>query len=164
MTAPAPEGGFDYGQLLTDITDYVQQTALFDSVQSFELDGNIGHFVAAVFPASDALEPVEGLSGINVTSLRVTFIVRLYLAVSQQTPDVIDPKMVNATATIMRKFNGRFTFGETVYAIDLLGESGIKLSARAGYLKVGSPDAPALYRIMDITVPVLLADVWPQVR
>jgi hypothetical protein len=159
-----PEGGFDYGQLLTDITDYCGRTGLFDSVQSFELDGNIGQFVAAVFPAGPAMEPVEGLSGTNVTSLRVTFVIRLYLAVSQQTPDVIDPKMVNATAVIMRKFNEGFTFTETIYGIDILGEQGVKLAAHCGYLKVGSPEGSALYRIMDITVPVLLANVWQQVR
>jgi hypothetical protein len=158
------EGGFDYGQLLTDIVDYCARTALFDSVQAFELDGNIGQFVAAVFPAPGAIEPVEGLSGVNVTSLRVTFTIRLYLAVAQQTPDVVDPKMMHATATIMQAFNGAFTFGETVYAIDLLGEQGVRLSANCGYMKVGAPEVSALYRIMDITVPVLLANVWPQVR
>lgn len=160
----APEGGFDYGQLMIDITDYVSQTGLFDSVQKFELDGNPGQFVAAVFPAPLALEPVEGLSGVNITSLRVTFIIRLYLAVSQQTPDVIDPKMMHATATIMQKFNGGFTFGESIYGVDVLGEQGVRLSSNCGYMKVGSTDPSALYRIMDITVPLLLANIWPQVR
>jgi hypothetical protein len=133
-------------------------------VQSFELTGNIGQFVAAVFPAPEAIEPVEGLSGTNVTSLRVAFIIRLYLSVSQQTPDVVDPRMMHATATIMQAFNQGFTFTETVYAVDLLGEQGVRLSAHCGYMKVGSPEGSALYRIMDITVPVLLTNVWQQVR
>lgn len=159
-----PEGGFDYGQLLTDITDYCGRTGLFDSVQAFELDGNIGQFVAAVFPAGPAMEPVEGLSGVNVTSLRVTFVIRLYLAVSQQTPDVVDPKMMHATSTLMQRFSEGFTFTETIYAVDILGEQGVKLTAHAGYMKVGSPEGTSLYRIMDITVPLLLANVWQQVR
>jgi len=160
----APEGGFDYGQLLTDIADYLGRTGLFDSVQAFELDGNIGQFVAAVFPHPNAVEPVAEISGQAATSVRVAFVVRLYLSVAQQTPDVVDPKMVNATAVIMKFFNGGFTFGETVYEVDIFGSCGMKLDAHAGYMKVGAPDGAAQYRTMDITVPVLLDDVWPQVR
>lgn len=159
-----PEGGFDWGQLQIDIVDLVSRLGLFDSVQSFELTGNIGQFVAAVFPHPDALAPLPGLSGLNTTSTRVTFIVRIYLAVSMQTPDTIDPRALNAAALIMRRFNEGFTFGETVYEVALTGEQGLALSATAGYLKVGSPDASALYRIIDITVPILLGDVWNQVR
>lgn len=159
-----PEGGFDYGQLLIDITDYVAQTALFDSVQAFELDGNIGQFVAAVFPHPRAVEPIPELSGQDVTSIRVCFIIRIYVAVATQLPDVIDPKALNATALIMRKFNGGFTFGETIFSVDVLGGWGISLDAHASYMKVGSPEASALYRTIDITVPLLLEDVWTQQR
>jgi len=160
----APEGGFAYETLINDIVSYLEQTALFDSVQAFELDGNVGHFVAAVFPAPDAIDPVAGLSGTNVTSLRVQFIVRLYFSTAQQTPDVVDPKVINATALIMRKFNEGFTFTESIYAIDLLGEKSQGVVAKCGYMKVGSPEASAQYRIMDILVPILLADVWTQAR
>lgn len=159
-----PEGGFSWAQLQTDIVDYVAQLGMFDSVQNFELTGNIGQFVAAVFPDPEAITPVAGLSGTNVTSLCVQFVVRIYMAASVANPDVIDPRALNAAAVIMRKFNEGFTFTETVYSIDLLAAFSGGVKAHAGYVKVGSPDASALYRVIDIAVPVLLTDVWQQER
>lgn len=160
MTTPV----FDYAQFQADVIAVVARLKLFDSVQSFELDGNIGQFVAAVFPHPNAITPLPELSGQNVTSVRVAFIIRLYLAVSAQTPDVIDPPVLNATALIMQQFNAGFTFQETVFEVDLLGAYGMALDAHAGYLKVGGPGGSSQYRTMDITVPVILADIWDQAR
>lgn len=160
MTTPV----FDYAQFQADIIAVVARLKLVDSVQSFELDGNIGQFVAAVFPHPNAITPLPELSGQDVTSVRVAFIIRLYLAVSQQTPDVIDPAVLNATALIMQQFNAGFTFQETVFEVDLLGAYGMALDAHASYLKVGGPGGSSLYRTMDITVPVILADIWDQAR
>lgn len=160
----SPEAGFNWAQFQTDIIDYVSRLGLFDSVQNFELTGNIGQFVAAVFPDPEALTPVAGLSGTNVTSLCLQFVVRIYIQASVVNPDVIDPRALNAAAIIMRKFNEGFTFTETIYAIDLLGEKTAGLRAVAGYAKVGSPGGSALYRIVDIRVPVLLTDIWQQER
>lgn len=160
----APEGGFDFGQLQTDLADYCGRTGLFESVQLFELDGNVGQFVAAVFPAPNAVDLLPNLSGQGVMSVRVSFVIRLYYAAAQQTPDVIDPKVINAAAKVMKDLCGGFTFTESIYGIDILGEQGQKLSATAGYIKVGSPDNSANYRVIDIRVPVLLADVWTVTR
>lgn len=159
-----PEAGFNWAQFQIDIIDYVSRLGMFDSVQNFELTGNVGQFVAAVFPDPEALTPVAGLSGTNVTSLCVQFVVRVYIQASAANPDVIDPRALNAAALIMRKFNEGFTFTESIYAIDLLGEKSAGLRAVAGYAKIGSPDGSVLYRIIDIRVPILLADVWQQAR
>ena len=43
--------------------------------------------------------------------------------------------------------------------VDLLGQAGVPLSARAGYLEM---DDGAVYRVVTLTVPVLVNDLWSQ--
>lgn len=103
-------------------------------------------------------EPARGASGLAATTLALTFAVRLYAALPQIANDALDPAMVDALDALLSGYSGDFTLGGAIRNIDLLGEFGTPLSWESGYQKLGARD----YRVMTITVPVVINDVWEQ--
>jgi hypothetical protein len=117
---------------------------------------------AAVWVAD--IEPISGAagSGLANTSARVIFTVRIYSNMLKEPQDMIDPQLMRAVSSIMRRYHDDFDFGLTdlVRNVDLLGMFGVKLKAITGYLEQDG----TMFRIADITVPVIVNDVWPQVN
>lgn len=107
-----------------------------------------------------SLEPIELASGLTTTSARIIFTVRVYSILRTEQSDRIDRDMWQAASNLMRRYHDDFDFGGVIRNVDLLGTYGVKLGAVAGYL----PVADGEYRIIDITVPCLINDVWPQVQ
>lgn len=98
-------------------------------------------------------------SGLASSSGLLTLNVRLYTSMLAEPQDAIDPNLLAACSDLMGAYSGDFDLGGTVRCVDLLGMTGTALSARAGYLDV----AGKLYRVMTITLPLIINDVWEQV-
>jgi len=100
-------------------------------------------------------------SGLNVTSLRVTFNVRLQTPMLEDPEDDIDPELVSAAVSVMAGYAGGFTLSEIeadgidVRAIDIRGMSGAAMTAPFGYLNHDGK----VYRAVVITVPIIINDV-----
>jgi len=97
-------------------------------------------------------------SGLAATTVRVEWRLRLYTSMLMQPPDRIDPDLLRATTYLMAAYSFGFTLGGLVRSVDLLGEAGLPLQAQAGYLPIDK----AMYRIMDITLPVIINDAFTQ--
>jgi hypothetical protein len=106
----------------------------------------------------EQIGPARGGSGLNSTSTRLALYVRLYTPLWQQEPDTIDPALMEALDWLMAAYSGDFTLGGLVRQVDLLGTYGDPLSARAGYLSEGGAE----YRVMTITLPLIVNDLWNQ--
>lgn len=98
-------------------------------------------------------------SGLASTSARVVLFLRIYSSAEAAPMDEIDPRVTVATDALMRAYVGDFTLGGLVRQVDVRGEHGIDLEARAGYLE--SRDG-ALMRVMTITLPLIVNDLWPE--
>jgi hypothetical protein len=72
--------------------------------------------------------------------------------------DAIDPAMLDAVDLLCGAYSAGFTLGGALRSIDLLGTYGAPLSAKAGYLTQDSK----LYRVMTITLPCIVNDLWTQ--
>ncbi len=107
----------------------------------------------------DSVEPARASSGLATTTIRLGLNVRVYASMLSEPQDAIDPAVVKAVDALLAAYSGDFTLGGVVRAVDLLGSVGTPLSARAGYLTQDSK----LYRVMTITVPLIVNDVWEQV-
>ena len=83
-----------------------------------------------------SIESVGAISGLDISSGRIVFIVRLYQNMLKESPDTIDPVMLKATSDIMRRYHDDFDFEGLIRNVDLLGSAGIRLSAQAGYLDI----------------------------
>jgi hypothetical protein len=72
--------------------------------------------------------------------------------------DDIDLNLALATHAVMSAITGDFTLGGLVRTVDLLGMTSEQLGGEAGYLNQDQK----LYRVMVITVPCLVNDLWTQ--
>lgn len=107
---------------------------------------------------AQSIEPVGLASGLASTSGYVVVNARAYGNMLAKPEDEIDPRIMTAMTTLMGAYSADFTLGGTVRNIDLLGAYGQKLTAQAGYLTMDSH----LYRIMTLTIPCVVNDMWVQ--
>jgi hypothetical protein len=142
---------------LDGIVSHALSLGLFERVNAHEPENAPGHGLTAAVWVQDIM-PVPARSGLNSTSVRLAFTLRIYTSMLREPPDAIDPEVVAATDALMAAYTGDFELGGEVANIDLLGAHGVPLRAQAGYLPIDGK----LFRIMDITVPVVLNDVWGQ--
>ena len=106
----------------------------------------------------DSINPVQS-SGLASTSAVVLYQVRLYLGMINEPQDGIDPSLMVAVDTVFTALSADFELGGNARNVDLLGMAGQGgLSATSGYVTVGS----TMYRIMDISCPVIMNDAWSQ--
>jgi hypothetical protein len=131
---------------------------LFERVNTSEPKNAPGNgLTAAVW--LQMVSPVAAASGLAATSARVEFMLRIYSNMLQEPQDAIDPEILSAVDVLMGAYSGDFDLGGTVRNVDLLGAHGVGLSAVAGYLSVDNK----MFRVVDVTLPLIVNDVWEQV-
>lgn len=145
--------------LMAGITDPLLSSGAFDRVNIVEPKTAPGSgLTAAVWLTW--LGPDPGDSGLAVTSALVVFTARFYTSMISEPQDLIDPAMLNVTAKIVEIYSAGFTLGGAVMDVDLLGSRGHgQLAATAGYINQDGK----LMRVMDINIPIIVADAWPQI-
>lgn len=146
-------------EVLSAIVSDVQRSGYFDKVNTHEpKKAPKSGLTAAVWFAG--VDPIALASGLASTSARIVYTLRLYQSMLMEPQDMIDPRMTKAMANIMRRYNDDFDFEGLIRNIDLLGAFGVSLSAISGYLEIQGKQ----FRIIDITIPCIVNNVWPQVR
>jgi hypothetical protein len=149
--------GLDVVEIQGALISHALTLGLFASVNGFEpkaapMDGLHG----ALWLAS--IEPARGRSGLNTTTVRLVFNFRVGINMLAEPQDDIDLRVLVATAALMRQYSGDFELGGAIKNVDLLGETGPPLAAQAGYLNQDSK----LFRVMVITIPLIINDVFDQ--
>jgi hypothetical protein len=144
------------------VISHALATGQFARVNGFEPKSAPGSGLTAAVWA-DTLGPYPAGSGLAQTSGRVVLKIRLYTSMLSEPQDAIDPALLDAVDVLMAAYSGDFTLGGLVRNVDLLGAAGggaagAGLTAQAGYLNASGQ----LMRIMDISLPVLVNDLWSQ--
>lgn len=144
--------------LIDDLASHAMASSYFDRVNQHEPKSKPGRgLTAAVW--IDRIEPARGRSGLTSTSARVVFSVRVYTNMLQNPQDSIDPNVMAATDALIEAYTGGFTLGGDAAFIDALGMTqGHALEAQSGYINIDN----MVYRVMTISVPVIVNDAWPQ--
>ncbi|MFF8901667.1 hypothetical protein ACF082_29770 [Streptomyces lydicus] len=114
-----------------------------------------GGLTAAVW--ANQVTPLRA-SGLASVSVLLVFNVRLYTSAQTQPADAIDPSMLAAVDDLCAAYSGDFTLGGLLRSVDLLGAHGQSLDVQAGYIQQDG----ALYRVMTITVPCVVNDLWEE--
>jgi len=104
------------------------------------------------------LTPLGPASGLAMTSTRLEITVRVYTGLLAEPQDEIDPRVLDAVDGLMGAYNADFELGGLVQEVDVFGAYGAPLEAKAGYLRQGGQE----FRVVDIRVPLVVADLWPQ--
>lgn len=157
MTTPdASEAWID--PIFDAVVSDAQASGYFDKVNQHEPKRapNTG-VVAAIWVQS--IEPIALISGLAATSGRIVFTLRMYTNMLKEPADMIDPMMMRAMSNLMRRYHDDFDFAGAIRNVDLLGAYGVALSAMSGYLEVDGKQ----FRIVDLTIPCLINDIWPQI-
>jgi len=144
--------------IIDEVVSRASTLGLFERVNSHEPKSRPGNgLTAAVWVES--VGPAPRNSGLSQTSALLVLSVRLYSSALQEPADAIDPDLVDALDKLLAAYSGDFDLGGNVRNIDLLGMAGTPMSARAGYMQQDS----TVFRVMTITLPVIVDDVWQQV-
>lgn len=140
------------------IASHAMASGQFDRVNQHEPKNKPGRGLTCAIWI-DAIEPARGRSGLNKSTARVVVKVRVYTNMLQNPQDAIDPSVMVATDALFEAYSGDFELGSTDRWIDLLGATqGHPLSAQSGYINIDN----MTYRVMTITVPVIVENAWTQ--
>lgn len=143
--------------MVDKVTSHAASLGIFRRVNTHEPKAAPGSGLTYAVWA-DVIEPLDG-SGLASTSGYVVLNGRIFGNMLQKPEDEIDPRIITSVVTLIGAYSADFDFGATVRAVDLLGMYGQKLGAKAGYVTI----AGGMYRVMTITIPVIVNDMWSQV-
>lgn len=150
---------FDPQIYVDAIMDHALASGYFVKVNGHEPKSAPGAgLTAAVWNQTGA--PALGASSLDETTMRLEFRVRLYSGMTMEPQDAIDPALMRAAGALIEAYSGDLTLGGEVRDVDLLGQHGVPLSWQAGYLSQGN----TVFRIIDIVIPLIINDVFAQVR
>ncbi len=146
-------------QDLTDrLASHAMASGLFDRVNQHEPKNKPGRGLTCAIWV-DRLEPARGRSGLASTTARVVFNVRIYTSMLQNPQDAIDPSVLDAADIMFTAYTGDFQLGSEERFIDVLGMTqGHALDSQSGYINIDN----MTYRVMTITVPIIVNDAWSQ--
>lgn len=148
----------DITTILARVQDHALTSGWFTDVNGEEPKSppDTSGLTAAVWVQD--IGPARGGSGLVSTSIRLALTVRLYAGLFTEPGDAIDPRMMQALDALLRSYSGDFDLDGTVREVDLLGQFGDPLGAKAGYMLQGGTE----YRVLDITLPLIVDDLWDQ--
>jgi hypothetical protein len=147
----------DIDAIRSALVSHALTVGLFDTVQNHEAKSAPGNGVSCEFWAA-SIRPEQSRSGLLTTSGLVVISARVRKDMKSKPEDDIDAYVLKAVHSLMIGYSGDFELGGTTTCVDLLGMSGVALSAEFGYLEQDS----RLYRVGVITIPILVDDVWSQ--
>lgn len=143
---------------LTDaVVSHAAASGHFEYVNQHEPKNSPGNGLTCAVWAQTVV-PIPAASGLNTTTGRVLFNVRIYSNMLQKPEDAIDPAVLRAVDALFTAYSGDFTLDGLVRNVDLLGMYGVALTAVAGYQTIGQ----TMYRIMTISLPLIVNDLWGQ--
>lgn len=142
------------------VASHARATGFFPTVMTHEPKAAPTGPTVAVFVAR--VVPYRERSGLASVSVVVTLTVRLYANFLQEPQDNIDRDMVLGLDALMTAYAGDIDLGDTSREIDLLGMStgGNGVATEAGYINHDNK----LFRVLDISLPVIVNDVWTEAR
>ena len=149
----------DAAGLHAAVIDHAAALGLFDRVAGHEPSNAPGRGLSCAVWVDD-LRPIPRRSGLATTSARLAFLARVFRPLPAVVDgDRVDPEILAAASALIGSLIGDLDLGASV-EVDVFGAHGLPLVAKPGYL---TQDA-AVYRVIDVTVPLIVDDLWPQAR
>jgi hypothetical protein len=143
--------------ILDAVVTHASEIGRFDVVNRFETKRAPGQGMTASIWVN-SVNPIQS-SGLATTTTRIEFTVRIYLNSLQQPYDDNDTLLTQTLDALFAAYIDNFTLGGLVRHVDIFGAYGQGLVSRAGYINQDGHE----FRVMSITLPVLVDDLWDQV-
>jgi hypothetical protein len=150
----------DIDGILSATSSHAQALGVFGAVMTHEPKSVLANMHSCAIWV-DKIRGVPNRGGLATTSVLLVLMVRMYQSMTFEPMDVIDPNLVKTADLLMAAYTSDFTFGLAEVEIDLLGvHGGGMLEAQGGYIDIDGK----MNRVFDLTVPLVINDVWNQVR
>jgi hypothetical protein len=141
--------------ILDAMASHAASLGQFDKVAGHEPKRAPGNGLwAAVFLGDGNAE--GEVSGLDKASGRVEVQIRITQNMLTEPQDDIDPLIADAVDALMSAYCADFTLGGLIRNVDVFGQAGGPLGWRAGYLEQDHK----MYRAFDVTVPMIINDLW----
>lgn len=145
----------DYRDLFNGVVSVPMALGVFDQVNSHEPENPPGKGVNC----SVTLGPITPApSGLASTSLKITFLLRLYSSLEQRPLDPVDPELLVATAVLIGAYSGGFELTGFTNPGVVRDISLLEVSATPRYLIQDGKG----FRVMEVTVPIEINDAFDQ--
>lgn len=106
----------------------------------------------------DEIAPARGRSGLASTTMRLVWSFRVGVNMTREPQADIELQILVTATALMAAYSGDFELGGEAASIDLMGAHGAPLAAKAGYIDQDQ----VKYRVMVITIPIIINDVLTQ--
>lgn len=144
--------------LFTAVQDHALTLGLFERVNGHEPANAPGNGLTCSVQLMK-IGPVPAASGLAVVAARLELLVRVYNPTLQQPYDDIDPAVLDAGSQLIGAYAGAFTLGGILRDVDIFGAHGAALAGVAGYVTIDGNT----YRTVDVTLPMIVNDLWSEV-
>lgn len=145
--------------LLNAAMSHAMRLGVFDSVNGHEPKSAPGSGVTCAVWVQN-IRPIPLASGLDATSALVVLNQRVYIPMVAEPQDMIDPRVAGAVTALMQAYTEGFTLDGVIRNVDLLGMYGVPMDAQAGYLEQDKK----MFRVMTVTLPLVVNDAWNQVE
>lgn len=148
----------DSAGIFSVLTSHAQSLGVFRAINGHEPKSAPPQGAAVSFWL-DRWTPVREQSGLSTVSVLLVVTARITNPFLREPQDSIDPALVNASDALLSSLVGDFDCGGLASHIDVFGQFGIPLEGRGGYLN----EAGVIFRIVAVTIPIVINDVWDEV-
>lgn len=149
---------FDFVALMSALVDHSATLGFFDRVNDHEPPNAPGAQLTAHIWL-DTILPLPAASGLASVSGLVVMNERIQCSANRQPYGLIETDLAAAAGGVVGSLAGNFTLNVTgVRDLDVLGAHGYALACKAGYLTQDQK----LYRVMVVTIPVVVNDLWSE--
>lgn len=148
----------DVAGLFAAVESHASTLGVFERVNTSEPKSPPGKGLSCAIWVA-AVTPVAAASGLDSVSTLVLMMLRILKPMLQQPYGQIDPDLLTATDVVMAAYSGSFTLDGHVRNVDLLGAHGMPMAGRSGYVTIDKQ----MFRIMDISLPLIINDLWNEV-
>lgn len=146
----------DIQSVLDNIASHAMATGHFETVLGYVSKQSSTNGITAALYVEN-IQPIRS-SGLSNTSIRLEIEMQIYSSTYQAPYDGIDVNMVLATDAMFTALIGDFDLGSEVRHIDIFGAHGQSLRVRSGFMNLDGKE----FRVFQITIPVILDEVWDQ--
>lgn len=146
----------DIQSILDNVASHAMSTGHLDAVLGYVSKQSPTNGITAAIYVERML-PLK-TSGLANTTVRVDLEMQIYSSTYMEPYDGIDANLALATDAVFTNFIGDVELGGEARHIDIFGAYGKALEVRSGYLNLDGKEL----RVFQITIPVIVDDVWPQ--
>lgn len=147
--------GQDYRDLFNGVKSLPMALGVFDMVGTHEPENapgkgiNCSIILGPIAPAS---------SGLDATSLKITFLIRIYSSLEQRPLDPVDPELLVATAALIGAYSTSFQLTGFTNPGVVRDISLAEVTAAPAFLVQDGKG----FRVMEVTVPIEINDAFDQ--